>query len=162
MPPPLYHIPPTLQQPPRKKTLISLLIKNGEGLKFLFNSIIVLSTLFRRGELCSPAFYCRGFPSRYKLKIIPCTRTNKPNLKGPFSQRGLAPQVTGGSLRICFVSAYVKLCGGSKPPALREEVICLTETKLSDLKYNSCFCIKPYSDSRGRLSLQIEKGADNH
>ena len=113
MPPPLYHIPPTLQQPPRKKTLISLLIKNGEGLKFLFNSIIVLSTLFRRGELCSPAFYCRGFPSRYKLKIIPCTRTNKPNLKGPFSQRGLAPQVTGGSLRICFVSANEKHNGKS-------------------------------------------------
>ena len=42
--------------------------------------------------------------------------------------------------------------GASHRPT--EEVICVTQTNLSDLEYNACNCLKAQSDSRGRLSLQ--------
>ena len=38
-------------------------------------------------------------------------------------------------------------------PALRKRSFVCDKAKLSDLKYNSCFYLKPRSDSRGRLSL---------
>ena len=41
------------------------------------------------------------------------------------------------------------------PPPYGKRSLVYDKIKLSDLKYNSCFCIKPYSDSRGRLSLQL-------
>ena len=43
--------------------------------------------------------------------------------------------------------------GASHRPT--EEVICVTQTNLSDLEYNACNCLKAQSDSRGRLSLHF-------
>ncbi len=46
--------------------------------------------------------------------------------------------------------------GASPRPTIRSHWC--GKTKLSDLKYNACFRIKPRSDSRGRLSLHYNAG----
>ena len=45
--------------------------------------------------------------------------------------------------------------GGSKPPALRKRSFVYVKIQLSDLQYGGWIGIKPQSDSRGRLSLQL-------